>query len=138
MQKNSYQYRIYYEHTDAGGVVYHSRYLNFYERGRSDWLRDKGIIQSELQNNHDLVYVVRGVDIKFKKPARMDDTITVTCEMIKVKKASVDFYQELYNQNNELLSTAVVQAACLQASSFKVIAMPDFLKQKLINQTART
>ena len=95
MQKNSYQYRIYYEHTDAGGVVYHSRYLNFYERGRSDWLRDKGIIQSELQNNHDLVYVVRGVDIKFKKPARMDDTITVSCEMVKIKKASVDFYQEM-------------------------------------------
>ncbi len=133
MTKNKYQYRVYYEHTDAGGVVYHSRYLNFFERGRSDWLRDKDIIQSDLQNNHDLVYVVRGMDIKFKKPARMDDTLIVSCEMIKIKKASVDFYQEMYNQNNELLATAVVQAACLRASSFKVIAMPDFLKELLNN-----
>lgn len=133
MKKKSYQYRVYYEHTDAGGVVYHSRYLNFFERGRSDWLRAKDIIQSDLQSNHDLVYVVRGMDIKFKKPARMDDTLIVTCEMIKIKKASVDFYQEMYNQNNELLATAVVKAACLQASNFKVIAMPSFLKQKLLN-----
>ena len=131
MPNNNFQYRVYYEHTDAGGVVYHSRYLNFFERGRSDWLRDKDIIQSDLQNNYDLVYVVRGMDIKFKKPARMDDILSVSCEMIKIKNASVDFYQEMYNQNNELLATAVVQAACLQASSFKVIKMPEFLKSKL-------
>jgi acyl-CoA thioester hydrolase len=131
MAKNNYNYRVYYEHTDAGGVVYHSRYLNFFERCRSDWLRDKNIIQSELQNKHDLVYVVRAMDIKYKRPARMDDILSISCEMIKIKNASVDFYQEMYNQNNELLATAVVQAACLQASNFKVIAMPDFLKEKL-------
>ena len=131
MAYNNYSYRVYYEHTDAGGVVYHSRYLNFFERGRSDWLRDKNIIQSDLQNNHDLVYVVRGVDIKYKKPARMDDTLIVSCKMLKMKRASVDFYQEMYNQNNELLATAVVQAACLRASNFKVIAMPEFLRDKL-------
>lgn len=133
-QKTDFQYRVYYEHTDAGGVVYHSRYLNFFERARSDWLRDKNIIQSELQSEYDLVYVIRNAELKFVSPARMDDVLTVSCSVKKIKKASVDFYQEMYNQDNKLLATAVIKAALLSASSFKVKPMPAFLLEKLSQQ----
>ena len=127
-----YQYRVYYEHTDGGGVVYHSRYLNFYERARTDWLRDKGIVQSQLQNVHNIVYAVTKADIKYIKPARMDDSLTVSCQLIKVKRASVEFYQEMHNQEGVLLSSIVIKAACIKADTFSVIALPKQLKEDLI------
>ena len=127
-----YQYRVYYEHTDSGGVVYHSRYLNFFERARTDWLRDKKIIQSNLQSQENIVYAVTAADIKFKKPARMDDTLTVSCQLTKIKNASIEFYQEMYNQDKTLLATVVIKAACLQADTFTVTAFPQHLKQSLI------
>jgi acyl-CoA thioester hydrolase len=126
-----YHYRVYYEHTDSGAVVYHSRYLNFFERARTDWLGDKGILQSQLQSNDNIVYAVTAADIKFKKPARMDDTLTVSCQMTKIKNASIEFYQEMYNQDKTLLATVIIKAACLQADTFSVVAFPKHLKDNL-------
>jgi acyl-CoA thioester hydrolase len=127
-----YKYRVYYEHTDGGGVVYHSRYLNFFERARTDWLRDKDIFQSKLQRNENIVYAVTSADIKFKKPARMDDALTVSCQLIKIKNASIEFYQEMYNDVDLLLATVVIKAACLNADTFGVTAFPKHLKESLI------
>ncbi len=129
---NNFKYRVYYEHTDAGGVVYHSRYLNFFERARTDWLRQRGIIQSDLHKQLNIIYVVTAADLKFKKPARMDDTLKVTCKMIRLRRASVDFYQEMVNQDNLLLATVTIKAACLQADTFKVIAFPKILKESFL------
>ncbi len=129
---SKFNYRVYYEHTDGGGVVYHSRYLNFFERARTDWLRERGIVQSNLQDNHNIVYAVTKADIKYKKPARMDDSLTVSCQLIKVKRASVEFYQEIHNQDNILLSTVVIKAACIKADTFSVIALPNQLREDLI------
>jgi acyl-CoA thioester hydrolase len=128
---STYHYRVYYEHTDSGGVVYHSRYLNFFERARTDWLRDKDISQSHLQRSENIVYAVTAADIKFKKPARMDDTLTVSCQMTKIKNASIEFYQEMYNQDKMLLATVIIKAACLQADTFSVTAFPKHLKDNL-------
>ncbi len=126
---SQFNYRVYYEHTDAGGVVYHSRYLNFFERARTDWLRERKIIQSDLHKKLNIIYVVTRANLHFKKPARMDDTLKVSCNMIKLRRASVDFVQEMFNQNDELLATVTIKAACLQADTFKVIAFPSILKE---------
>ena len=135
MQKypiSQFNYRVYYEHTDGGGVVYHSRYLNFFERARTDWLRQKGILQSELQNQHDIVYAVTTANIKFIKPARMDDALTVSCQLTKIKRASVEFFQEMHNSDKVLLATVFIKAACIKADTFSIIALPKQLKEDLI------
>jgi len=71
--------RVYYEDTDAGGVVYHGQYLNFLERTRTEWLRSKGIEQRKLAENEKILFVIRSMDIQYIKPARLDDWLTVTC-----------------------------------------------------------
>lgn len=126
-----YKYRVYYEHTDAGGVVYHSRYLNFFERARTDWLRDRGIIQSVLQKQYNMVYVVASADIQFKKPAKMDDTLTVTSQLMKIKRASMEIYQEMYNQDDVLLATVVIKAASVKADTFSVVALSEKIREEL-------
>ena len=128
---DSFKYRVYYEHTDSGGVVYHSRYLNFFERARSDWLRQRGIIQSQLQQNHNMVYAVTAANIKYKKPARMDDTLRISCQVIKIKRASMELYQEMYNQHDVLLAIINIKMACLKADTFSVIAIPEHIKERL-------
>jgi len=129
-----FNYRVYYEHTDGGGVVYHSRYLNFFERSRTDWLRQRNIIQSNLQSQHNIVYAVTSADIKYKKPARMDDTITVSCQMTRIRRASVEFYQEMHNQDMVLLATIYIKAACIKADTFSVMALPQQLKEDLLSE----
>ncbi len=131
---SAFNYRIYYEHTDGGGVVYHSRYLNFFERARTDWLRQRNIIQSNLQKKHNIIYVVTAANIKYKKPAIMDDTLTVTCQMTKIKRATVEFYQEMYNQDNVLLATIEIKAASLKADNLRVVAFPQLLKEDLLSE----
>lgn len=131
-QKSEFNYRVYYEHTDGGGVVYHSRYLNFFERARTDWLRQRNIIQSELQSQHNIVYAVTTANIKYKKPARMDDTLTVSCELTKIRRASIEMYQEMTNQDGVLLATIEITAACIKADTFTVMAFPKQLKEDLI------
>lgn len=131
---STFNYRVYYEHTDGGGVVYHSRYLNFFERARTDWLRQRNIIQSDLQKKHNIIYVVTAANIQFKKPAKMDDTLRVTCKMTKIKRATVEFYQEMTNQDNLLLATIEVKAASLTADSLRVIAFPQLLKEDLLSE----
>ena len=129
---SQFKYRVYYEHTDGGGVVYHSRYLNFFERARTDWLREKDIVQSDLQKNHNIVYAVTKADIRFNKPARMDDSLTVSCQLTKARRASVEFYQEMHNQEGVLLSSVVIIAACIKADTFSVIALPKQLREDLV------
>ena len=129
---SQFKYRVYYEHTDGGGVVYHSRYLNFFERARTDWLREKDIVQSDLQKNHNIVYAVTKADIRFNKPARMDDSLTVSCQLMKARRASVEFYQEMHNQDGVLLSSVVITAACIKADTFSVIALPEQLREDLV------
>lgn len=130
--KYEYKYRVYYEHTDGGGVVYHSRYLNFFERARTDWLRERDIIQSDLQSQYNIVYAVTSANIKYKKPARMDDTLTVSCRLTRLRRASIEMHQEMTNQDGVLLSTIDVTAACIKADTFSVIAFPKQLKEDLI------
>ncbi len=76
----SWPVRVYWEDTDAGGVVYHARYLHFLERARSEWLRASGIGQQQLRDEAGIVFVVHRMEIDFKAPARLDDLLTATVQ----------------------------------------------------------
>ena len=77
-----WQLRVYFEDTDAGGVVYHARYLNFFERARTEMLRDMGISQTELREKHGLIWVVLDINVKFRQAARLDDELLVSAQLL--------------------------------------------------------
>lgn len=126
-----HQFRVYYEDTDAGGVVYHANYLNFFERTRTEWLRSKGLQQSIMCQNDNIVLAIRHMDIDFIKPARLDDLLTISCQPISYKKASMQIEQSMHC-GDHLLSTATVTVACLRADAFRPTRFPEHLLKELL------
>jgi acyl-CoA thioester hydrolase len=106
MEKISLSIRVYYENTDAGGVVYHGEYLRFWERARTEFLREKGYSQHALANSpQKIIFVVRKMTIDYLKPLFLDDLIQVTAEITKKGKASFTFLQKIMRED-ELIATA--------------------------------
>ncbi|HEY5972203.1 MAG TPA: tol-pal system-associated acyl-CoA thioesterase [Pseudoxanthomonas sp.] len=126
----SWPTRVYWEDTDAGGVVYHAQYLAFMERARTEWLRARGHGQELLRNDHDLVFAVRAMQLDFLRPARLDDLLAVTVELRTCKRASVVFAQSVM-RGDETLLTAEVRVAALSASGFRPKPLPDALYEEL-------
>ena len=122
----SCQHRVYYEHTDSGGIVYHSNYLNFMERCRCDWLESIGHDVVMLEQKFQLQWVVRQADVVFHAPAKLFDTLTVTCEVLQVGKVKLIVDQAVYN-GAELLCSARIKLATLNSESLKLTAMPESL-----------
>jgi acyl-CoA thioester hydrolase len=118
-------YRVYYEDTDAGGVVYYANYLKFAERARTDWLREKGISQTGLQKEQGIMFVVRDVTMKLKKPARLDDMLEVSVSVKEAKRASVVLTQYITCQGKELASIEVCVVSVDR--QFKPVALPNKL-----------
>lgn len=117
--------RVYWEDTDAGGVVYHGSYLRFLERARSEWMRERGINQSQLKLERGLVFVISSVQLSFRRPARLDDQLLATCVLEARAGASLHFTQSLIRASDQtLLVDAKVRAACVQATSFRPRAIP--------------
>lgn len=114
---------VYYEDTDAGGVVYHSNYLNFFERGRTEMLRSRGINQRVLLEQS-TGFVVRHIDIDFLRGARLDDNLMVTTTISEFKRASLTFLQEITDQHDVTIAKAVVKVACVDNSIMKPKAIP--------------
>lgn len=123
-------YRVYWEDTDAGGVVYHARYLQFLERARSDWLASLGISQTELRREQGLVFAVTRMEIDFRKPARLEDELDVSVCVQVVGRARIDFSQQI-RRGDDLLIEANVRAACLDAGRFSPARMPAGIQEKL-------
>jgi len=128
-----FRYRVYWEDTDAGGVVYHARYLHFLERARSDWLASLGIAQTGLRRDRGLVFVVTRIEIDFRKPARLEDELAVSVCVQSVGRARMDFAQQI-RRDDELLIEATVRAACLDAERFSPARMPADIQEKLRGQ----
>ena len=126
----SFRYRVYWEDTDAGGVVYHARYLQFLERARSDWLAGLGISQTDLRRERGLVFVVTRMEIDFRKPARLEDELDVSVSVQAVGRARMDFRQQI-RRGEELMIEATVRAACLDAARFAPARMPAEIQAKL-------
>ncbi|TBR13766.1 MAG: tol-pal system-associated acyl-CoA thioesterase [Lysobacter sp.] len=122
--------RIYWEDTDAGGVVYHAQYLAFMERARSEWMRHHGDGQDSLRVRHGLVFAVRAMTIDFLKPARLDDALDVTVELVECRRASAVFRQQVLRSGERLL-VATVRVASLDAAEFRPMALPAGLLDHL-------
>lgn len=116
--------RVYYEDTDAGGIVYYANYLKFYERARTEWLRALGINQSNFLEQS-LAFVVRRVAMENIASARLDDELIVITEISKLKRASLVFQQTITNQHNQTLCTATVLVASVDLTANKPCAIPD-------------
>lgn len=125
----SHPVRIYWEDTDAGGVVYHAQYLAFLERARSEWMRAQGHGQESLRNAHGVLFAVRAMRIDFLKPARLDDALEVTSVLRECRRASLVFDQEIRRGADRLL-TATVRVAAL-GLDFRPAALPPPLYDEL-------
>ena len=124
--------RVYWEDTDGGGVVYHSRYLNFFERARSELLRARGIDQLALKDDHGFIWVVTEMNVKFRKAARLDDELQVSADFRWMKGVRQGFDQEITREpDGELIAAAEVTAVMLQADTLKPVRLPDWIKNKL-------
>ena len=126
----SWPARVYWEDTDAGGVVYHARYLAFMERARSEWMRALGWDQGVLRDRDDQVFVVRAMDIDFRAPARLDDQLQVSVRLLECRGASFSVGQRI-ERDGSLLVEARVRIAALRASDFKPRPIPDALLTEL-------
>lgn len=126
----SWATRVYWEDTDAGGVVYHAQYLAFLERARTEWLRARGIGQQALRDGLDLVFAVRAMRIDFRRPARLDDALEVSVELRQCRRASLVLLQSV-RRGGDVLLDADVRVAALAASDFRPRAIPEPLYTEL-------
>ncbi len=119
--------RVYYEDTDATGVVYHARYLHYFERARTEWLRAMGISQQDLRAQHRVVFTLSNLEVDYLLPARLDDELLTTVVMAKMGRASFSFSQVLhYKSRPEVeLARARVRVGCVDEATFRPCALPD-------------
>jgi acyl-CoA thioester hydrolase len=118
--------RIYWEDTDAGGVVYYANYLNFMERCRSEWLRFLGIDQNRLRLERQVQFAVANVTVDFLKPAILNDEILVTAELVRLSGATISFKQTVMRGDEQLID-ASTRVACLDSGTLKPRAIPKDL-----------
>ncbi|CAH0649385.1 MULTISPECIES: tol-pal system-associated acyl-CoA thioesterase [Pseudomonas] len=120
--------RVYYEDTDAGGVVYYVNYLKFMERARTERLRHLGFSQSQLAEDN-LLFVVHSSEARYHAPARLDDQLRVTAQVLELNRASLRFVQQVWRENDEtLLCEGQFLVAAVRADTFKPRAIPPQLR----------
>jgi len=128
----SAKYRIYYEDTDAGGVVYYANYLKFFERARTDFLRHLGISQSNLANDENLVFVVKKCEIDYIYPARLDDVIDASVAIKEMRGASI-IMQQTISKDVQILCNLEVVIVCVDRVNFKATKIPNKIKSLLLS-----
>jgi acyl-CoA thioester hydrolase len=131
MTSFSWQVRVYYEDTDAGGVVFHANYLKFLERARTEMLRAHGFEHNELLENANLLFVVRSLAIDYLVPAKFNDVLEVISHITAVKQASFMF-EQVIKRGERILCKAEVCIACIDASRFRPTAIPSDLKATFV------
>jgi acyl-CoA thioester hydrolase len=129
----SWPVRVYYEDTDAGGVVYYANYLAFMERARTEWLRALGFEQPEMARTHGVLFVVRAVRIDYLKPSRFNDSLQVTVEVVNVGGSRIRFLQQVLRGNEEIVR-AEVDVVCVDSGSFRPARMPREMREKMDKQ----
>ena len=128
-----YYERIYYEHTDATEFVYHTNYLKFMERARTEWLDSLGFSQRILKQTHDIFFVVKSANINFIKPAKLDDILTLTMRELRLKKASLKITQEISIESDQTICRAEFLLACLSTFSFSPVKIPQQILEAIEN-----
>ena len=129
MQAASFQFpvRVYYEDTDAGGIVYHANYLKFLERARTEWLSAMGVEQ-DVWLQRSIAFVVRHMDIDFRHAARFNQQLLVTSRIAELKRASLVFAQHIEDETGRPIIAARVTIACVNLDGMKPTAFPDVIK----------
>ncbi|MFQ1062682.1 tol-pal system-associated acyl-CoA thioesterase [Bordetella trematum] len=125
-----FRVRVYYEDTDAGGVVFYANYLKFFERARTEWLREFGVDQSRLALEEKRLFVVQSLNMAYRRPARLDDLLTLRSRITHLGRASIHFAQSA-ERDGELLAEGQIQICCVDAERMRPAALPDFLRAKL-------
>ena len=125
--------RVYYEDTDAGGVVFYANYLKFFERARTEMLRAMGYEQDELIATEGIIFVVRSVQVDYLRSARFNELLQVSAEVILAKKASLIF-EQLITRGDDVLCKSIIRIACLDTKSMRPKAIPENLLELLKNE----
>ena len=128
--------RVYYEDTDAGGVVYHSNYLNFFERSRTEWLRHLGYEQDELRESNSIVFVVRSINLDYLKPARFNQQLMVTTEVVELGACTITMHQKILHGRSsgevDVCAKGSVDLVCVDSDTFKPKRIPGMIRQSLL------
>jgi acyl-CoA thioester hydrolase len=131
--------RVYYEDTDAGGIVFYANYLKFFERARTEWLRAAGVGQQQLSSETKCMFVVKSTSIDYHAPAKLDDRLEISVEIQKLGRASVLFTQEAWCMNNHdpvLLCTGSIRVGCVDMTSLRPAGIPAAVFRKISNTNA--
>lgn len=129
--------RVYFQDTDAGEVVYHGTYLNFLERARTEWLRHLGFEQKQLKNRFGMLFMVRNLDMRFIRPARLDDLVEVSVDVLRLGRAQVTLQQEV-KADDAVLVQAKVNLACVSSNHYRPQALPDDIGTAFFNAASST
>ncbi|PTQ78544.1 tol-pal system-associated acyl-CoA thioesterase [Nitrosomonas oligotropha] len=122
--------RVYYQDTDAGGVVYHSTYLNFMERARYEWLRALGFNVHSMVEVHNMLFMVRSLEVEYLKPAILDNLLHVSVAVTEVGRSRIALFQEIICNHVKLVS-ATIQVVCVGADTLKPMRIPAPLREKI-------
>jgi len=122
--------RVYYEDTDAAGVVFYANYLKFFERARTEWLRALGFDQSVLVAEAGRLFVVHSLDMAYRRPARLDDVLAIRSRVTRVGRASIHFAQRA-ERRGELLAEGSIQVCCVDATHMRPAELPPGIREKL-------
>ncbi|MDR2527100.1 MAG: YbgC/FadM family acyl-CoA thioesterase [Rickettsiales bacterium] len=116
--------RVYYADTDAGGIVYHSRYLDFCEKARAEYLREKGISQSSILEEYGIAFAVKDIQVIYKRPAKLDDLLTIKTKVIENTGVIIKMKQEIY-KDETLISDIFVSLVCIN-KNLKPVKIPKY------------
>ena len=132
MQRNNFSWpvRVYYEDTDAGGIVYYANYLKYFERARTEWLRALGVEQDIWLANK-VAFVVTEVQMKNSRPAKFNELLTVSSEISTLKRASLSFKQEIHNAAQQVVCAAEIKIACVDPEQLKARSIPAEITEVL-------
>jgi acyl-CoA thioester hydrolase len=122
--------RIYWEDTDAGGVVFYANYLKYFERARTEWLRSLGVEQQRLRDDTGAMFVVSATQVRYLQPARLDDCLKVTVQVRQLGRATITFLQQAL-RGDELLADGEIRIGCVDSASFQPRRIPASLMNRL-------
>ncbi|MBQ5948739.1 tol-pal system-associated acyl-CoA thioesterase [Massilia sp. ST3] len=122
--------RVYYEDTDAGGIVFYANYLKFFERARTEWLRATGVQQQALLDAEGTAFVVKSASLDYHAPARLDDELTIRTSVEKLGRASVQFAQQAW-RGDTLLTSASVKVGCVDLATMRPRSLPGDVADKM-------
>jgi len=134
-----FELRVYWEDTDAGGVVFYANYLKFFERARTEWLRSMGHAQERLRTDHGVMFVVTHTSVRYLQPARLDDVLAVTVQVEHAGRAQMTVFQQAWRQadtGDQLLAQGTIRVGCVDAGTFRPLRIPTAVALSIPLQTS--